>query len=79
MELVRTGAREVKCYLDIAFLSKYGLNVEIFEKREPFTALIVEDLLNFANEEYGLDFDEFDTPKAIHVIKDCVLMVFEKR
>lgn len=79
MELVRTGAREVKFYLDIAFLSQYGLDFETFEKRKPFTAKIVDDLLNFANEKYELNFDESDTPKAVYVVADCVVMVFEKR
>ncbi len=79
MELVRTGAREVKFYLDIAFLSQYELDFETFEKRKPFTAKIVDDLLSFANEKYGLNFDESDTPKAVYVVADCVVMVFEKR
>ncbi|MDE6015503.1 MAG: hypothetical protein K2H41_07400 [Acetatifactor sp.] len=79
MELVRTGAREVKFYLDIAFISQYELDFETFEKRKPFTAKIVDDLLNLANEKYGLDFDEYDTPKAVYVAEDRVVMVFEKR
>ncbi len=33
MELVRTGAREVKFYLDIAFLSQYELDFETKEIR----------------------------------------------
>jgi len=78
MELVRTGEREVKFFLDIDFLFQYELNLEIFEKRKPFKAKIVDDLLNFANEKYGLDFDESDVPKAIYVIADYVVMVFEK-
>ena len=77
--LVRTGAREVKFYLDIAFISQYELDFETFEKRKPFTAKIVDDLLNFANEKYGLDFDEYDTPEAVNVVADRVVMVFEKR
>lgn len=79
MELVRTGAREVKFYLDIAFISQYELDFETFEKRKPFTAKIVDDLLNLANEKYGLDFDVHDTPKAVYVAEDHVVMVFEKR
>ena len=79
MELVRTGASEVKFYLDIAFLSQYELDIETFEKGKPFTAKIVDDLLNFANEKYGLSFDESDTPKAVYVVADYVVMVFEKR
>lgn len=79
MELVRTGAREVKFYLDIAFISQYELDFETFEKRKPFTAKIVDDLLNFANEKYGLNFDEYDTPKAVYVEAERVVMVFEKR
>lgn len=78
MELVRTGEREVKFYLDIAFISQYELDLETFQKRKPFTAKIVDDLLNFANEKYGLDFDESGTPKAIYVIADYVVMLFEK-
>ena len=49
------------------------------EKEKPFTAKIVDDLLNFANEKYGLNFDESDTPKAVYVVADHVVMVFEKR
>ena len=79
MKLVRTGAREVKFYLDIAFLSQYELDIETFEKGKPFTAQIIYDLLSFANEKYGLDFDESDTPKAVYVVADHVVMVFEKR
>ena len=78
MELVRTGDREVKFFLDIDFLSQYELDFETFEKRKPFKAKIVDDLLNLANEKYGLDFDESDVPKAIYVIADYVVMVFEK-
>lgn len=33
MEPVRTGAREVQLYLDIAFISQYELDFETFEKR----------------------------------------------
>ena len=77
--LVRTGEREVGFYLDIDFLSQYELDIEKFEKRKPFTAKIVDNLLNFANEKYGLDFDESDTPKAVYVVADRVVMVFEKR
>lgn len=79
MELVKTGASEVKFYLDIAFLSQYELDIETFEKGKPFTAKIVDDLLNFANEKYGLNFDESDTPKAVYVVADQVVMVFEKK
>ena len=79
MELVRTGAREVRFYLDIDFLSQYELDIETFEKRKPFTAKIVDDLLNYASEKYGLDFDGSDTPKAIYVVEGCVAMVFMKR
>ena len=79
MELVRTGAREVRFYLDIAFLSQYELDMETFDKGKPFTAKIIDDLLNFANEKYGLSFDESDTPKAVYVVSDRVVMVFEKR
>lgn len=79
MEMVRTGAGEVKFYLDTAFISEYGLDFETFEKRKPFAAKIVDDLLNFANEKYRLDFDEYDTPKAVYVAEDRVVMVFEKR
>lgn len=79
MKLVRTGASEVKFYLDIAFLSQYELDIETFEKGKPFTANIVDDLLSFANEKYGLNFDESDTPKTIYVVADQVVMVFEKR
>ena len=32
-----------------------------------WSAKIVDDLLNYANEKYGLDFDESDTPKAVYV------------
>ncbi len=78
MELIRTGEREVKFYLDITFLFQYELDVETFEKRKPFTVKIVDDLLNIANKEYGLNFDESDTPKAIYVVEDCVVMIFEK-
>ena len=79
MEIVRTGEREVKFYLDTAFISQYELDFETFEKRKPFNAKIVDDLLNLANEKYGLDFDEHDTPKAVYVAEDHVVMVFEKR
>lgn len=79
MELVRTGDREVEFFLDIDFLSQYELNFETFEKRKPFKAKIVDDLLNLANEKYGLDFDESDAPKVIYFAEDCVVMVFEKR
>ena len=79
MELVRTGASEVKFYLDRAFLSQYELDIETFEKGKPFTAKIVDDLLNFANEKYGLNFDGSDTSKAVYVVADHVVMVFEKR
>ena len=78
MEIVRTGAREVKFYLDTAFISQYELDFETFERRKPFAVKIIDDLLNFANEIYGLNFDETDTPKAIYVVADCVVMVFEK-
>lgn len=78
MELVRTGTRAVKFYLDTAFLSQYELDIETFEKRKPFRAKIIDDLLKFANDKYGLNFDETDTPKAIYVVADCVVMVFEK-
>ena len=76
MELVRTGTREVRFYLDKDFLSQYELDIETFEKKKPFTAKIVDNLLNYANEKYGLDFDEFDTPKAVYVVADHVVMVF---
>lgn len=79
MKLVRTEAGKVKFYLDIAFLSHYELDFETFEKGKPFAVKIIDDLLSFANEKYGLNFDETDTPKAIYVIEDCVVMVFEKR
>ena len=79
MELVKTGAREVRFYLDTAFLSQYGLEIETFEKGKPFTAKIVDDLLSFANDKYGLNFDESDTPKTVYVVADRVVMVFEKR
>lgn len=79
MELVKTGAGKVKFYLDITFLSQYELDLETFERRKPFAVKIIDDLLNFANEMYGLNFDETDTPKAIYVVADCVIMVFEKR
>ena len=79
MELISTGERKVRFYLDTAFLSKYELNIETFEKGKPFTAKIVDDLLNFANEKYGLYFDESDTPKAVYVVPDHAVMVFEKR
>lgn len=79
MELVRIGTGEVRFYLDTAFISQYGLDFETFEKRKPFTVKIVDDLLNFANEKYGLDFDEYDTPKEVYVVADHVVMVFEKR
>ncbi len=78
MELVRTGTKEVKFFLDGAFLSLYELEFETFEKGKPFRAEIVDDLLNYANDKYGLNFDETDTPKAIYVVADCVVMVFEK-
>lgn len=78
MELVRMGAGKVEFYLDITFLSKYELDFETFESRKPFAVKIIDDLLNFANEKYGLNFDETDTPKAIYVTGDCVVMVFEK-
>ena len=35
--------------------------------------------MSFANDKYGLNFDEFDTPKAVYVVADHVVMVFEKR
>lgn len=79
MELVKTGAGKVTFYLDITFLSQYELDFETFEKRKPFAVKIIDDLLNVANVKYGLDFDETDTPKAIYVVADCVVMVFEKR
>ncbi len=79
MELVRTGVGEVKFYLDVDFLSQYELDFETFEKKKPFTAKIVDDLLNLANEKYGLNFDEYDTPKAIYFAENRVVMVFEKR
>lgn len=79
MEMVRTGAGEVKFYLDTAFISEYGLDFETFEKRKPFATKIIDDLLNFANEKYRLNFDEYDTPKAVYVAEDRVVMVFEKR
>ena len=78
MELVRTGAREVRFYLDITFLSQYELDIETFEKGKPFTAKIVDDLLNYANEKYGLNFDESDTPKAVYVVEDRVVIVVKK-
>lgn len=78
MELVRMGAGKVEFYLDITFLSQYELDLETFERRKPFAVKIIDDLLNFANEIYGLNFDETDTPKAIYVVADCVVMVFEK-
>lgn len=78
MELVRTGAEEVIFYLDIAFLSQYELDFETFKRRKPFAVKMIDDLLSFANEKYGLDFNETDTPKAICVVADCVVMVFEK-
>lgn len=79
MELVRTGAGEVRFYLDTAFLSQYELVFETFENRKPFTSQIIDDLLNVVNEKYGLIFDEYDTPKAVYVTADHVVMVFEKR
>ena len=79
IELIRTGAGEVKFYLDIDFLSQYKLDIKTFEKGKPFTAKIVDDLLKFANEKYGLRLDESDTPKAVYVVADCVVMVFQKR
>ena len=79
MELARTRVGKVMFYLDAAFLSQYKLDIETFEKGKPYTAQIVDDLLNFANEKYGLDFDESDTPKAVYVEADRVAMVFEKR
>ena len=79
MELIRTGAREVKFYLDIVFLSQYELDIETFKNGKPFTVRVVDDLLNFANEKYRLNFDGSDTPKAVYVVADCVVMVFEKR
>ncbi|MDE6600582.1 MAG: hypothetical protein K2K90_00175 [Lachnospiraceae bacterium] len=79
MELVKTGAGKVTFYLDITFLSQYELDFETFERRKPFAVKIIDDLLNFANVRYGLDFDDTDTPKAIYVVADCVVMVFEKR
>ena len=79
MELVRIGAKGVKFYLDIAFLSQYELDIETFEKRKPFTARIVDDLLNYANEKYGLDFDGSDTPKAVYAVAESIVVVFEKR
>ena len=79
MELVRTGAREIRFYLDIDFLSQYELDIETFEKRKSFTAKIVDNLLNYANEKYGLGFDEYDTPKAVYVVEDRVAIVFVKR
>lgn len=78
MELVRMGAGKIEFYLDITFLSQYELDLETFERRKPFAVKIIDDLLNFANEIYGLNFDETDTPKAIYVVADCVVMVFEK-
>lgn len=78
MELVRMGAGKVEFYLDITFLSQYELDLETFERKKPFAVKIIDDLLNFANEIYGLNFDETDTPKAIYVVADCVVMVFEK-
>ena len=79
MELIRTGVREIKFYLDIAFLSQYELDIETFEKGKPFTAKIVDDLLIFANEKCGLNFNKSDTPKAVYVVTDIVVMIFEKR
>ena len=79
MELVRMGAGKIEFYLDITFLSQYELDLETFERRKPFAVKIIDDLLNFANEIYGLNFDEADTPKAIYVVADCVVMVFEER
>ena len=79
MKLVRTGPRRVKFYLDAAFLSQYELDIETFEKGKPFTAKIVDDLLNYASKKYGLDFNESDTPKAIYATADQVVMVFEKK
>ena len=79
MELVRTGAREVKFYLDIDFLSQYKLDIETFEKGKPFTAKIIDDLLIFANQKYRLNFYESDTPKAVYVVAGRVVMDFEKR
>lgn len=52
--------------------------METFEKRKPFTAEIIDNLLNFANEKCRLNFDESDIPKANYVAEDCVIMVFEK-
>lgn len=79
MEFIRTGAKEVRFYLDRIFLSQYELDFETFEKRKPFTVKIVDDLLNLANDKYGFNFDESDTPKEIYVVADCVVMVFEKK
>lgn len=79
MELVRIVGREVRFYLDTNFLSRYELYLKIFEDGKPFTAQIVDDLLNYANEKYGLNFDEFDTPKAIYVVAERVVMVFEEK
>ena len=79
MELIRTGAKEVKFYLDIAFLSQYGLDFETFEKRKPFSAKIADDLLKLAKEKYGFNFDESDTPKAVYIVDERVVMVFENR
>ena len=79
MELIRIGTGTIIFYLDTAFLSQYELDIETFEKGKPFTAKIVDDLLDFASEKYELDFDESDTPKAVYVVVDRVVMVFEKR
>ena len=79
MDLVRTGARQVRLYLDITFLFRNELDIETFVNGKTFTAKIVDDLLNYANEKYRLIFDEFDTPQEVYVVEDCVVMVYEKR
>lgn len=79
MELVRSGEKEIRFILDTAFLSQYGLTVDIFEKLKPFSSEIVDDLLDLSNKKYNLNFDETNVPKEIFVIANHVVMVFENK
>ena len=47
MKLIGTGARVVTFYLNMAFLSQYGLDFETFEKRK-----LLEEIRNYDNMTY---------------------------
>lgn len=79
MKMVRTGSMEVRCYLDVDYLKKFGLELEIFRDHKPFPDAILRELLAIANDKYGLEFDvETETPREISVVEDTAVIVFEK-